>query len=120
MAPESQAPFEASDTPPLEFSRATRNLSCFVGRMLHEANDASLALKALALSIACDRTATPDQVSFVSAHVTRHAIELAHAGKLQESAGTYRLGELLTHLAKDIQQQRVTAAVDARLGRVDH
>ena len=119
MPPELQAPFAAPDAPP-EFSRETRSLSYFVGRLLHEANDAPLALKALALSIASDRTATVDQISFVAGHITRHAVDLAHAGQLQQAGATHRLGELLAQRAREMLQKPATPVSDPRLGRMDH
>lgn len=119
MPPESQAPFQAPDAP-LEFSRETRGLSSFVGRLLHEANDAPLSLKALALSIASDRTARVDQINFVAGHITRHAIDLAHAGQLQQAAATHRLGDLLAQRAREMLQKPATPAPDPRLGRMDH
>ena len=107
-------------TPPPEFSRASRDLCRFVGRLLHEANDAAPELKALALLIVADRAATPDQIGFIADHIGHYADDLAHAGDLQEALGTNRVSILLDQRALELANLSSAPPADPRLDAADH
>ena len=107
-------------TPPPEFSRAHRSLCRFVGRLIHEAKGAAPELRALALLIAADRAATPDQIGFIADHIGHYADDLAHAGDLQEALGTNRVSLLLTQWALKMLQHPASCPADPRLDTADH
>ena len=107
-------------TPPPEFSRAHRSLCRFVGRLIHEAKGAAPELRALALLIAADRAATPDQIGFIADHIGHYADDLAHAGDLQEALVTNRVSILLDQRALELANLSSAPPADPRLDAADH
>ena len=108
-------------TPPPEFSRAHRSSLCrFVGRLIHEAKGAAPELRALALLVAADRTATPDQLAFIAGHIMHYADDLARGGEPQSAFGTLRISILLYQRALELANLSSAPPADPRLDAADH